>query len=210
MVEIEAEQEILASRRAGVVNEEISDPVDDILFPGMAEKKKKSSQKKAQKAASISPEKKQQKAEYGKRYYQEHKEELAQKKKTYYQCNRGWYLAHQREYRIRIGRQVAPELLYVDNVERLKTLNEELSALASKSTWTDEDTRTRNRLKQRIRAALRKIGRYGMMTDILTEERLAKIEKEQQLFEDSLKDGLFVRYRNKKAATTNVASSNEV
>ena len=40
MIEIEAEQEILASRRAGVVNEEISDPVDDILFPGMAEKKK--------------------------------------------------------------------------------------------------------------------------------------------------------------------------
>ena len=40
MVEIEAEQEILASRRAGVVNEQISDPVDDILFPGMAEKKK--------------------------------------------------------------------------------------------------------------------------------------------------------------------------
>ena len=31
MIEIEAEQEILASRRAGVVNEEISDPVDDIL-----------------------------------------------------------------------------------------------------------------------------------------------------------------------------------
>ena len=40
LVEIEAEQEILASRRAGVVNEQISDPVDDILFPGMAEKKK--------------------------------------------------------------------------------------------------------------------------------------------------------------------------
>lgn len=88
---------------------ESEDFVEDLLFPEQAKIREQKKQSRAEKYAAKTEEQRQADRDRIARYYVENKEAVAERHRRWYQENKERIKAHQRDYRIRSGRQMTPE-----------------------------------------------------------------------------------------------------
>lgn len=171
--------------------------LNTLLFPEKAKRNEKEQVRRTAKANHGTYKTDAAELERRREYYAENRERISALKKEWYHQNRETILARQLQYRLRSGKQKSSEDHYYDHMQNLHKLNDELTALAEKATWTDTDTKERIRIKRKIKACLKKIEKYGRLSGVVTDVALEKLKEDQEALEVQLAPRICKRGRLK-------------